>query len=264
VLRTLGAQGIGVVMLPTRGRAEAICMTRLATGATALRHRQHLLHADPARRLALAGLVVRQKLLAQAAMLESAGLDAAGPRAGLGTLSQAADLNALRGVEGSAAERHFDQLARRLGPGWRFERRSRRPPRDPFNALLSLGYTLATEEAVRAALRRGLDTEVGFLHGMRGGRPSLALDLVEPARPAVDRWAMDLVATSAVAVRDFHDNDQDGCRLVSAARQRVYASWFGHAQKDVRAAMRPLMAALLVVLREGRQSAVDSDVEGDR
>src|SRR5690625_2231564 len=96
------------------------------------------------------------------------------------------DLDELRGREGEAAQAYFgvfDQLIRLNNPAFRFRGRSRRPPLDPVNALLSFFYTLLTHDCRSALESVGLDPAVGFLHRDRPGRPSLALDIAEEFRP---------------------------------------------------------------------------------
>jgi CRISPR-associated protein Cas1 len=100
----------------------------------------------------------------------------------------------IRGIEGDGSRRYFRCLARHLDTGdevMNFEHRSRRPPRDPANALLSFTYGLILAEIVGALDAVGLDPQVGFLHRPRSGRPGLALDLLEELRPAVaDRFSI--------------------------------------------------------------------------
>ena len=101
---------------------------------------------------------------------------------------EADGLDVLRGAEGEAANIYFtvfDDLLRAPDPAIRFHGRSRRPPLDPVNALLSFLYTLLTHDCRSAAEANGLDPAVGFLHRDRPGRPSLALDLMEEFRPIV-------------------------------------------------------------------------------
>jgi len=95
-------------------------------------------------------------------------------------------LSALRGVEGAATAGYFRGLRCLIDSQWRFEKRVRRPPTDPVNVLLSLGYTLLTQAAVGAVQAVGLDPYAGFFHEMVYNRPALALDLVEEFRPVVD------------------------------------------------------------------------------
>ena len=106
-------------------------------------------------------------------------------------------LDLLRGSEGEAASLYFsvfDHLIRAPDPELRWAGRSRRPPLDPINALLSFLYTLLTHDCRSACESVGLDPAVGFLHRDRPGRPSLALDLMEEMRPVMaDRLALSLV-----------------------------------------------------------------------
>jgi CRISPR-associated protein Cas1 len=122
-------------------------------------------------------------------------------RAGL-----AGDLDVLRGCEGEAAACYFAALPAILPAAWQqdFVGRSRRPPRDRVNALLSFGYALLTRDATAAAARVGLDPMLGFLHTVVPGRPALALDLMEPFRAAwVDTAILRLLATRGIDREDF-------------------------------------------------------------
>ncbi|MGW0084535.1 CRISPR-associated endonuclease Cas1 [Streptomyces sp. NPDC003393] len=128
----------------------------------------------------------------------------------------AASEAALMGIEGAATRDYFAALGRVLGPGWSFTHRRRRPPPDPVNAMLSFGYTLLTREAVTAVEVAGLDPGVGFLHEMRRGRPSLALDLIEEFRPLiVDHLVVGLCARGQVSPAGFvvDQDGEKGCRM---------------------------------------------------
>lgn len=119
---------------------------------------------------------------------------------------QAGDLDVLRGCEGEAAACYFAALPAILPAAWQqdFVGRSRRPPRDRVNALLSFGYALLTRDATAAAARVGLDPMLGFLHTVVPGRPALALDLMEPFRAAwVDTAVLRLLATRGIDREDF-------------------------------------------------------------
>jgi CRISPR-associated protein Cas1 len=95
-------------------------------------------------------------------------------------------VNSLTGVEGRGAAVYFSVFRHLIrAPGWLFEKRNRRPPRDPVNALLSFGYTILTHQVESAVRAVGLDPYIGFLHQLAYNRPSLALDLVEEFRPIV-------------------------------------------------------------------------------
>ena len=95
-------------------------------------------------------------------------------------------INSLSGVEGRGAAVYFSVLRRLIqDKEWEFTKRTRRPPRDPVNALLSFGYTVLTHNVESAIRAVGLDPYIGFLHQVAYNRPSLALDLVEEFRPIV-------------------------------------------------------------------------------
>jgi CRISPR-associated protein Cas1 len=146
-------------------------------------------------------------------------------------LDLATDLNSLRGHEGIAARDYFSvlphavslRLRERLAPNGR----SRRPPRDPFNSLLSYLYAVLVNECVAACHAAGLEPGLGFLHEERPGRPSLALDLMEESPPfLVDRLALALVNRGQIVAEDFtRDAKTGGVFLTDAARRRVIAAW---------------------------------------
>ena len=139
------------------------------------------------------------------------------------------DNDELRGSEGEAASIYFalfDRLIRSPDEAMRWRGRSRRPPRDPMNALLSFLYTLLTHDCRSAAESVGLDPAVGFLHRDRPGRPSLALDLMEELRPIlVDRLALSLVNRRQLRERDFEIRDGGAVKLKDDARRTVLEAW---------------------------------------
>lgn len=138
-------------------------------------------------------------------------------------------LEQLRGMEGEAASLYFgafDALIRAPDPQMRFRGRSRRPPLDPVNALLSFLYTLLTHDCRSAAESVGLDPAVGFLHRDRPGRPSLALDLMEELRPILaDRLALSLINRRQLRVADFEARDGGAVWLTDNGRKTVLAAW---------------------------------------
>lgn len=142
------------------------------------------------------------------------------------TVAAATDADELRGCEGAAAAAYFGALAGELGEQWGFRKRVRRPPTDPVNALLSFGYTLATAEMTRHVVRAGLDPRVGLLHGLRYGRESLPLDLVEEFRvPLVDRFTLTLLRRRQLVAADFEAGEGGAVRLTDAARRRYLEVW---------------------------------------
>lgn len=150
-------------------------------------------------------------------------------------LGQCEDLNRLRGIEGDAARRYFQGMRAALWrTGLTFDSRSRRPPRDAVNALLSYAYGLLVGEIVGALEAVGLDPQIGYLHGVRSGRPALALDLVEELRaPVVDRFVV-----SAARRRQFGDDDftftpGGACFLSDVGRRRFLDLYEERRDRDV-------------------------------
>ena len=133
-------------------------------------------------------------------------------------------LERLRGKEGAAARAYFAGLASAMPSGLGFSGRNRRPPRDPVNACLSLGYTLLHVQATAACQSAGLDPLLGFYHRPSFGRESLSSDLIEPLRPAVDLWVWELLRSRTL--RPDHFTTTDGaCLLGKAGRATFYARW---------------------------------------
>lgn len=137
-------------------------------------------------------------------------------------------LDALRGIEGAAARAHFAALAAVLPPVLGFGGRNRRPPRDPANALLSLGYTLLHMEAVGACHAAGVDPLLGWYHRPAFGRESMASDLIEPLRAEVDHWVWLLLRDRTLRA-DHFSSDRGACLLGKAGRGIFYAAWAGAA-----------------------------------
>lgn len=139
------------------------------------------------------------------------------------------DIDTLRGDEGEAAQLYFsvfDEFIRVADPALRFTGRSRRPPLDAVNALLSFLYTLLTHDCRSACEAVGLDPAVGFLHRDRPGRPSLALDLMEELRPVLaDRLALSLLNRRQVGGRDFETRDGGAVLLTDDGRRSVLTAW---------------------------------------
>ena len=137
--------------------------------------------------------------------------------------------DALRGLEGEAARLYysgFGNLVRRDDTVFAFIRRSRRPPLDPINALLSFLYTLLVHDCRSALETTGLDPAVGFLHRDRPGRPSLALDLMEELRPILaDRVALSLVNRRQLGAGDFDTALSGAVSLTDDARKTVLTAY---------------------------------------
>lgn len=137
-------------------------------------------------------------------------------------------LEEIRGLEGDAAHEYFGLFNALIRPqtGFEFHERSRRPPLDPVNALLSLLYTLLVHDCRAACESVGLDPQVGFLHRDRPGRPGLALDLMEEFRPfLVDRLVLSLINRQQITPRDFETGETGAFTLKEEPRKLVLKSW---------------------------------------
>ena len=136
-------------------------------------------------------------------------------------------VDSMRGIEGAAATVYFSRFDSMLHSpaGFRFETRSRRPPRNEVNAVLSFVYTLLTREISSALETVGLDPAVGYLHTLRPGRPSFALDLIEELRaPLCDRFTLSLLNLGQLGEKDF-ERDSEAVFLNDRGRRTVLASW---------------------------------------
>jgi len=139
------------------------------------------------------------------------------------------DLNEIRGAEGDAARTYFGVFGHmirgdraHLGP----EGRTRRPPRDPVNAILSFLYALLRAECASALEGVGLDPQVGYLHALRPGRPALALDLMEELRPVLaDRLAITLVNRRQLSKGDFEGTPGGAVSLTDEGRKTVIVAY---------------------------------------
>ena len=134
-------------------------------------------------------------------------------------------LDRIRGLEGAAASGYFKSLIRFFPKSLGFEARKRRPPPDPVNALLSLGYTLATFESGRAALLSGLDPAIGYLHAPAYGRDSMALDIVEVLRPSIDQMVYKLFNQRIIEKAHFTYETDGAVLLGKAGRRHFYMYW---------------------------------------
>lgn len=148
------------------------------------------------------------------------------------------DLDSLRGEEGISAQAYFsvfDRLITVPSADFAFTLRSRRPPRDRMNALLSFVYSLATSDCVAALEGVGLDPQVGFLHVLRPGRPALALDLIEEFRSVIlDRFCLTLVNRKQIIPTDFDEREGGSCLLNDQGRKKVLSAYSARKKEEIR------------------------------
>ena len=149
----------------------------------------------------------------------------------LANLPSQKTVNSLMGSEGIATAVYFKAFGKMFRGDLRFETRSRRPPKDPVNAVLSFGYTMLTNEMFSLITAHGLDPYIGFLHGLSYGRPSLPLDLVEEFRhPFIDRFTLSLFNNGVLTESDFRPVENKGIYLNKDALQR----YFEHYERRVK------------------------------
>jgi len=239
LLGACGRAGVGMSLLSHNGRflarVEGPC-----SGNVLLRREQYRRADDPAASVELARAVLLGKLANTRVMLLRAARDGNGAgstlidcadrlKRHLADLDRTSDLNGLRGVEGMAARDYFAvfaDLVRQQEDDFSFSRRTRRPPGDRMNALLSFLYTLLRHDVESALEGVGLDPAVGFLHRDRPGRPSLALDLMEELRPwLADRLALTLVNRRQVSAADFEIQPTGGVWLDDDGRKKVLVAY---------------------------------------
>ena len=234
--------GRSIVLLSSNGRFRAR-VEGPASGNVLLRRAQHLVLSDPARRLEIARSMVAGKIRNGRSVLLRAAREAKSiddrdilgeaARLHLEILERTAtrdDIEMLRGDEGDAARVYFSAFSCMIRGDARgtfgIAERSRRPPRDPTNAVLSFLYTLLRAECAAALEGVGLDPQVGYLHALRPGRPALALDLMEEFRPIVaDRLALTLVNRKELGEDDFERFDGGAVYLNETGRRTVILAY---------------------------------------
>ena len=247
--KTCAWEGIGFVSFSENGRFQ-YRIVGASRGNVLLRKRQYLLSEDTAGRMELARSMIQGKIYGAAAVLHRYAknhpeLAVLTPVEGrlktLAGLAFAADEEPyLRGIEGIAAKEYFgvfDQMLRTSDPAFSFTGRNRRPPKDPCNALLSFTYTLLMMECVNALESAGMDPCVGFLHGDRPGKESLAMDMMEELRPMLaDRFVLRLINLQMIRSDQFVPVEEDGVHLSPEGRRIVLREWSKMRQREVRLA----------------------------
>jgi CRISPR-associated protein Cas1 len=177
-------------------------------------------------------------------------------------LDGATQLGSLRGMEGSAASIYFAGLRAVVPDSLQFKSRNRRPPRDPFNALLSLTYTLANAEAAMALHAAGFDPCIGFYHQLDFGRESLACDLLETVRPLADRFCLQLV-NQQILTKDHFSQSSTGCLLGKAGRAHYYSAYEEYSEPLRRAIQHSVEDLAQTIAVPIPDSSADNDSQYD-
>ena len=246
LLEFCGERGIGLTFLSENGRFYGR-INGPVSGNVLLRQRQFLSCSDPLFSARMAAHFLCGKLLNEKNMLMRAARETAdGERekrlkdkaleiAGLSKdLKEPLSTAAMRGIEGAAAAAYFSCFDMMLKTKeMRFEERSRRPPKNEVNAVLSFLYMLLKNDVQSALEAVGLDPACGYLHTLRPGRPALALDIMEELRaPLCDRMALALFNRGQLDKKDF-DLELGQCLIEEKARKLLISSWQNRKKETV-------------------------------
>lgn len=242
--------GISLVLLDHNGRFKAR-LEGAVSGNILLRQAQHRQAGDAAFALNVSRAMIAGKLRNARQVLlrgareaadgeDSKSLAAASTalRASVRNLPQAADLDSVRGIEGDAAKVYFSALngiiRRDARSTFTMDSRTRRPPRDRINALLSFLYSMLMNDCRSALEAVGLDPQLGFLHAVRPGRAALALDLMEEFRAIMaDRLVLTLINRGQIGAGDFAEREGGAVLLEGDARRAVVVAYQERKQEEI-------------------------------
>lgn len=252
LLGRCAADGRALVLMSQYGRFIARVQGQ-TSGNVLLRKAQYDYHADGQSSLSHARIVAAGKLQNVRQSLLRAAREAKEPlkrgfeeaaqihAEAIAALPEATTLDEVRGQEGMAAVSYFgvfDAMVTAQRTDFRFDGRSRRPPRDRVNCLLSFLYSLWTNDCTSALEGVGLDPQFGILHALRPGRPGLALDLVEEFRAVVlDRLALTLINRKQLAADDFQLRPGGSVMLTDDGRKKLLVAYQKRKQVEVRHAL---------------------------
>ncbi len=249
VLHRCADDGRSVVLLNRNGRFKGR-LEGPVSGNVLLRKAQHEAVNNPHLTLSVARHIVAGKVQNTRQIVLRAAREADDPKdagplkdtaqglaATLERVATIGDLDQLRGLEGEAARRYFGSftcMVREDRQSFQLNGRSRRPPLDPINALLSFLYTLLLGDCVAAAEGVGLDPQMGFLHVLRPGRPALGLDLMEELRSVVaDRLALTLINRRQVTAKDFVERPGGAIYLDDEGRKETVVAYQKRKQEEI-------------------------------
>jgi CRISPR-associated protein Cas1 len=242
-------KGVALTLLTEHGRFLGKFLGPVS-GNVLLRRQQYRAADSASMSAMVARSIVAAKVANSRAMLQraarerepgeaAAALDAASNLLGsrVAEVVKVENVETARGIEGDAARTYFgvfDHLIVGDKAGFFFRQRSRRPPMDNVNALLSFVYTLLTHDYVAALETVGLDPAVGFLHRDRPGRPSLALDLMEELRPVfADRLVLSLINRRQLSASGFTASESGGVLMDDGTRKELLIAYQKRKQEEI-------------------------------
>ncbi len=234
VWRALAEKNIPAVLLPARGNGSAAYLGTGLAPSFSNRINQYKTFHDQAKSLKIARWLITQKISGQESIINQLAVDnpAKNRLCELKIrLKKAVNRESIMGYEGVAAATYFKIWRKALPDKWKFSGRNRMPPKDPVNALLSYSYTIAGSDIRNSILINGLDPALGFLHVAQTGRESLVLDILEPIRPSLDDFVLQLISNT-LNFKDFTTNMTDGCKLTKKGRIKFFKKWAIWNKKD--------------------------------
>lgn len=238
-LEACSKQKIPVMLLDFSGRWQG-CIQGPPTRNVLTRLRQYQQLTDSSTTLKLAKVLLQAKLTNQRVWLRRhLGTEHSSVEALfriLKSLNQAESANSLLGMEGEAARHYFQGFSEMVNSqvGFEWRGRHKHPSPDPLNSLLSFGYSILMQQVVTGCHLAGLDPYLGFYHGLKHGKPSLALDLMEIYRtPVVDATVLGFLNRGQCSADDF-EIEGSACKLKPAARKAFMQSLFERLRTPVK------------------------------
>ena len=243
-------EGISLVLLDNNGRFKAR-LEGAVTGNILLRQAQHRQAGEAGFALSMSQAMIAGKLRNARQVLLRGAREAADEEDGrilsaaalalacsVRNLPHAPDIDSVRGIEGDAAKVYFSALTglvrRDVRSHFSMDGRTRRPPRDRINALLSFLYSMLMNDCRSALEAVGLDPQLGFLHAVRPGRAALALDLMEEFRSIIaDRLALTLINRGQISAKDFVEREGGAVLLEGEARRAVVVAYQERKQEEL-------------------------------
>jgi len=239
VWRALAKEHIATVLLPGRGKGEAVFLNASLSSGYPTRQFQHRLTAQG--KLHMTRYFVHQKILSLEQLIAWLSTQKMANKNDLRAVtkklaSAIAQLDnsqypQLLGIEGSSTQAIYKVLKTCIPKKWAFKGRNKYPPKDPVNALLSLCFTLILSHVKQGVVATGFDPSLGFLHTPYPARPSLALDIIEPFRAGAMSFVLAWLIDSPYSPDDFTKaSATQGVRMKKTMRGAFYSAWYQFTQ----------------------------------